>query len=75
MLIRTLPLLNKDHTFPAAGAALGRQSCSSKLAGAAEERERSKQQNVDRLNDKQINASPLQLATVIFVTLREGKPV
>lgn len=32
VLIRTLPLLNKDHTFPAAGATLAQQSCSSKPA-------------------------------------------
>lgn len=54
-LVRTLPLLfNKDHTFPAAGAAPGRQSCSSKPAGAADDRE-SKQQS-DRRHNKQTHA-------------------
>lgn len=35
VLIRTLPLFNKDHTFPEAAAAMARQSCKSKLDRSA----------------------------------------
>lgn len=70
VVICTLPLLNKEHTFPVARAGVVHQNCSSKPAGAAEERWRSKQQKVDRQNNKQINARLHQSATVIFVELQ-----